>query len=51
MEGVIYAFDEESSVKKVAKEPGSIEKVLDFWDYAAKKLLNSTFLKRVKNFK
>jgi len=51
MEGVIIAFDEESHVKKIPKEPGSIEKILDYWDYASKKLLNSTFLKRVKNFK
>ena len=34
MEGVIYAFDEDSNVKKVPKEPGSMEKVLDFWEYS-----------------
>ena len=33
------------------KEPGSIEKVPDFWEYAKKSLLNDKLIKRVKDFK
>jgi len=47
MEGVIIAFDEDSSVKMVPKEVGSMEKIPDFWDYAKRKVLNGGFLKRV----
>ena len=33
------------------KEPGSMEKVPDFWEYAKKSLLNDKLIKRVKDFK
>ena len=50
LEGVCYAFNEDQNVKWKPKEPGSIEKVQDFWEYAKKSLLNDKLLKRVKAF-
>jgi dynein heavy chain len=51
MEGVCYAFNEDANVKWKPKEPGSMEKIQDFWDYAKKSLLNDKLIKRVKDFK
>lgn len=51
MEGVSYAFNEDQNVKWKPKEPGSMEKIQDFWEYAKKSLLNDKLLKRVKDFK
>ena len=51
LEGVCYAFNEDQNVKWKPKEPGSIEKVPDFWEYAKKALLNDKLIKRVKDFK
>lgn len=51
MEGVCYAFNEDQNVKWQPKEPGSMEKIQDFWEYAKKSLLNDKLLKRVQDFK
>lgn len=51
MEGLCYVFNEDQNVKLRPKEPGSFEKVQDFWEYAKKNLLNDKLIKRVKNFK
>ena len=51
MEGVAYAFNEDQNVKWKPKEPGSMEKIQDFWEYAKKSLLNDKLIKRVKDFK
>ncbi|KAM3134228.1 hypothetical protein pb186bvf_013648 [Paramecium bursaria] len=51
MEGVCYVFNEDQNVKWQPKEPGSMEKVQDFWDYAKKSLLNDKLIKRVLDFK
>ena len=48
MEGLCYAFGEDTNVKGKGKEPPNIT---DFWDYAKKNLLNDRFIKRVKDFK
>lgn len=50
MEGVCYAFNEDQNVKWKPKEPGSMEKVQDFWEYAKKNLLNDKLIKRVRDF-
>lgn len=50
LEGVCYAFNEDQNVKWKPKEPGSIEKIQDFWEYAKKNLLNDKLIKRVKEF-
>ncbi|CAD8161959.1 unnamed protein product [Paramecium pentaurelia] len=49
MEGMCYIFDEQ--VKWKQKEPGSQEKVQDFWEHAKKNLLNDKLIKRVRDFK
>lgn len=51
MEGVCYTFNEDQFVKWKPKEPGSIEKVQDFWEYAKRALLNDKLIKRVKDFR
>lgn len=51
MEGVCYAFNLDQDVKWKPKEPGSMEKIQDFWEYAKKNLLNDKLLKRVRDFK
>ena len=51
MEGMCYAFNEDRDVKSIPKPDGKPgEKMKDFWDYAKKKLLNSTLIVRVKGF-
>ena len=50
LEGVCYAFNEDQNVKWKPKEPGSMEKIQDFWEYAKKNLLNDKLIKRVKEF-
>ncbi|CAD8087288.1 unnamed protein product [Paramecium sonneborni] len=49
MEGMCYIFDEQVKLKQ--KEPGSQEKVQDFWEHAKKNLLNDKLIKRVRDFK
>ncbi|CAD8081115.1 unnamed protein product [Paramecium sonneborni] len=49
MEGMCYIFDEQ--VKWKQKEPGSQEKVQDFWEHAKKNLLNDKLIKKVRDFK
>lgn len=51
MEGVCYAFNEDQNIKFTPKEPGSMEKIQDFWGYSKKNLLNSKLIQRVKEFK
>jgi dynein heavy chain len=51
MEGVCYAFNEDQNVRWKPKEPGSMEKIQDFWEYSKKNLLNDKLIKRVKDFK
>lgn len=51
MEGLCYIFNEDNNVKWEPKEPGSMEKVQNFWDYAKKNLLNDKLLGRVLAFK
>ena len=51
MQGVIIAFNEQSSVKMKPKEPGSMEKIPDYWEYAKKSILNNKLVERIKEFK
>jgi len=51
MEGLCYVYDEEKNVKWRPKEPGSLEKVQDFWEHSKKHLLNDKLIKKVKDFK
>jgi dynein heavy chain len=48
MEGVCYVFNEDQNVKFQPKEPGSMEKIQDFWAYAKKNLLKANLISRVK---
>jgi|APCry1669189000_1035189.scaffolds.fasta_scaffold47808_1 dynein heavy chain len=48
MEGLCYAFSEDTNVKSKEKGPPSNS---DFWDYAKKSMLNEKLIKRVKDFK
>lgn len=49
MEGMCYVFDEQ--VKWKPKEPGSQEKIQDFWEHSKKHLLNDKLIKKVRDFK
>lgn len=51
MEGVCYVFGEDVNVKFTPKEPGSMEKIQDFWSYSKKNLLNAKLINRVKEFR
>lgn len=51
MEGVCYVFGEDVNVKFTPKEPGSMEKIQDFWSYSKKNLLNAKLITRVKEFR
>ena len=51
MEGVCYVFGEDGNVKWTPKEPGSIEKIQDFWSYSKKNLLNAKLISKVKDFR
>lgn len=51
MEGLCYIFQEDSNVPWKPKEPGSMEKVQDFWEYSKKNLLNDKLIKRIKDFR
>ena len=51
MEGVCYVFGEDANIKFTPKEPGSMEKIQDFWGYAKKQLLNAKLISRVKDFR
>lgn len=51
MEGICYAFNEDQNIKFTPKEPGSLEKIQDFWGYSKKNLLNAKLINRVKDFK
>lgn len=51
MEGVCYIFEEDSKIKFTPKEPGSMEKIQDFWGYSKKNLLNAKLIQRVKDFR
>lgn len=51
MEGVCYVFNEDQKVPFQPKEPGSMEKIQDFWAYAKKNLLNAKLISRVKDFR
>jgi dynein heavy chain, axonemal len=33
------------------KEPGSMEKIPDYWEYAKKSILNNKLVERIKEFK
>ena len=48
MEGVCYVFNEDSKVPFQPKEPGSLEKIQDFWSYSKKNTLNAKLIGRVK---
>lgn len=48
MEGVCYVFNEDQNVKFTPKEPGSLEKIQDFWAYSKKNVLNGRLITRVK---
>ena len=39
------------NVKWQPKEPGSMEKIQDFWTYSKKNLLNSKLISKVKDFR
>ena len=44
-------FGEDANVKWQPKEPGSMEKIQDFWSYSKKNVLNSKLIGRVKEFR
>lgn len=44
-------FGEDGNVKWTPKEPGSIEKIQDFWSYSKKNLLNAKLISKVKDFR
>ena len=44
-------FNEDQRVPFQPKEPGSLEKIQDFWAYAKKNLLNAKLISRVKDFR
>ena len=39
------------NVKWQPKEPGSMEKIQDFWSYSKKNLLNAKLIGKVKDFR
>lgn len=49
-EGLCYAFNEDGQVKWIPKEPGSMEKIQDFWNYSKKYVLNNKLISRIKSF-
>ena len=51
LEGVCYVFNEDQKIPFQPKEPGSMEKIQDFWGYSKKNLLNSKLISRVKDFR
>ena len=51
MEGVCYVFNEDQKVPFQPKEPGSMEKIQDFWAYSKKNVLNAKLIQRVKDFR
>ena len=51
MQGLCYVLGEDSNVKWKPKEPGSMEKVQNFWEHSKKFLLNDKLIKRIKDFK
>ena len=51
MEGLCYIFNRDQEVKWKPKEPGSMEKVQDFWEFAKKSLMTPNLIKEIKDFK
>jgi len=51
MQGVCITLGDDINVKWKPKEPGSTEKIQDFWEYSKKSLLNSKLIKRIQEFK
>lgn len=50
MQGVCIILGEDNNVKWKPKEPGSIERIQDFWEHSKKYVLNEKLLKRIINF-
>ena len=48
VEALCFVFDEDHLVKERVLETG--EKILDYWDYAKKFILNDKILKRVEEY-
>ena len=44
-------FNEDQNVKFQPKEPGSMEKIQDFWAYSKKNVLKANLIARVKEFR
>ena len=51
MEGVCYVFGEDSKIPFQPKEPGSTEKIQDFWSHSKKFILKGNLIARVKEFR
>ena len=51
MQGLCITLGEDNNVKWKPKEPGSLEKIQDFWEYSKKYLLNDKLLKKVRDFR
>ena len=50
MEGVCYVLGVDNHVKWRPKEPGSLEKIQDFWDYSKKFVLNAKLKDQMKSY-
>ena len=51
MQGLCIILNEDGNVKMKPKEPGSMEKIQDFWEHSKKYVLNDKLLKRIYEFK
>ena len=51
MQGLCIILGEDNNVKMKPKEPGSMEKIQDFWEHSKKYVLNEKLLKRIDKFR
>lgn len=51
MQGLCIILGEDNNVKMKPKEPGSLEKIQDFWEHSKKYVLNDKLLKRIEKFR
>lgn len=47
MEGICWVLGENKNVKYKPKSPGSFVKILDYWEYSKKSLLNDKLIGRI----
>jgi dynein heavy chain len=51
MQGLCIILGEDNNVKMKPKEPGSMEKIQDFWEHSKKYVLNEKLLRRIDKFR